>query len=270
MLNEKDSLQGLLDIMQQLRDPDTGCPWDKAQSFESIVPHTIEEAYEVADAIAKGDREEIKSECGDLLFQVVFYAQLGKEEGSFTFDDIARSVAEKLIRRHPHVFSEQRSLSLTELNEQWDAIKLQEKSKTEVSESSTFVDIISGLPSLTFAYELQKACAKVGFDWPDVAPVLEKVKEEISEIEEAMLHKRKIDVEEEIGDAFFALVNLARHHKINPDNALRKASYKFKTRFEALEQLLIKSNKINESRPLKSLSLEEMEEAWLRVKKTSL
>lgn len=269
MLNEKDSLQRLLDIMQALRDPETGCPWDKAQSFESIVPHTIEEAYEVADAIATGNREEIKQECGDLLFQVVFYAQLGKEEGSFTFDDIARSIAEKLIRRHPHVFSEQKHLSTAQLNEQWDKIKQQEKQKNEHCDTRTFAHITSGLPSLTFAYELQKACAKVGFDWKNVAPVLEKVKEEVDEIEDAMLHKQKSDVEEEIGDAFFALVNLARHHEINPDIALRNASYKFKARFEAVERLLLNSSGLKENASLASVSLHEMENVWQRVKKTS-
>ena len=258
MSNEKDNLARLLEVMEQLREPDTGCPWDIAQTFESIAPYTIEEAYEVADAIASGDREDIRLECGDLLFQVVFYAQMAKEEGSFTFDDVARGITEKLIRRHPHVFENQQSLNAGELNQQWDKIKQQEK----VRESdSIFSSIPSGLPSLTLAYKLQKACAKVGFDWPDAEPVMDKVKEEIEEIDEAIQSKSAADVEEEIGDALFALVNLARHHKINPDHALRNASYKFRQRFEYVESNLTENN-----RALSSSSLEEMENAWQQAK----
>ena len=271
MQNEKDNLSRLLTIMQQLRDPQTGCPWDCQQTFQSIVPHTIEEAYEVADAIASGNKQDIKQECGDLLFQVVFYAQLAKEEGSFDFDDIAKVICDKLVRRHPHVFQQQSNLSMDELNTQWQKIKQQEKQSDEAKTktTSTFADIPSGLPSLIYAHKLQKACAKVGFDWPEQSPVLDKVKEEIAEIQDAIEHKQHTDVEEEIGDAFFALVNLARHHKIDADQALRKACHKFKLRFEQVEDHLIQSKQIDTIESLSQLSLEELEHAWHTVKKTA-
>lgn len=247
MLNAKDSnnsLSRLLDIMRKLRDPKHGCPWDSKQTFESIVPFTIEEAYEVADAILSGDREAIKDECGDLLFQVIFYAQLGQEEGSFNFEDIASAICDKLERRHPHVFAEQGKLSDDAAAAQWEAIKGQERlgrierqKQKENKNSSVFAELPKGLPALKQAYKVQKAAAKVGFDWPEPAPVLEKVREEIEEIKEEM-HKPVLDeaaLENEIGDALFALVNLSRHYKIDADNALRLATRKFRRRFEIVE-----------------------------------
>lgn len=279
MSNAKDELTRLLDVMSALRDPSGGCPWDLKQTFDSIVPYTIEEAYEVADAIASGDREEIKQECGDLLFQVVFYAQIAKEEGSFDFYAVAQAIADKLIRRHPHVFRSEANenhqastqsptqavLSAEQLNQQWEKIKQQELAGKHHN-NRFFANVPSGLPALKLATKLQKACAKVGFDWPNPAPVLDKVKEEIDEIEEAMQKNQHSNnasqIEEEIGDALFALVNLSRHYNIDADNALRKASHKFKQRFEHVESTLTKKGK-----PLASCSLEQMETAWQQAKR---
>lgn len=218
----------------------------------------------MVDAIASGDTAHIKEECGDLLFQVVFYAQLAEEEGSFNFADIVDSLSDKLIRRHPHVFENQTSMSIDELEFQWKRIKSEEHaSKNNDHPPTVFSSVPSGLPSLMYAYKLQYACANVGFDWHEVQPVLEKVKEEVLEIEEAMVQNDNDAIEEEIGDALFALVNLARHKNIDPDQALRKASHKFKSRFEKVEAIFS-----NEKRDLSKASLDEIETAWQTVKKT--
>ena len=201
-------MQRLLEIMRQLRDPESGCPWDVKQTMESLTRYTIEEAYEVADAIASGDMHDIKDELGDLLFQVVFYAQIASESSAFSFDDVAQSISDKLVRRHPHVFGAQSvddgkgsekggealqraRLSDTALNAQWDAIKAQEKQlkkqrseqRVQAAETSIFDSVPKGMPALMYAQKLQKACAKVGFDWADVAPVIDKVREEVEEIQ---------------------------------------------------------------------------------------
>ena len=248
--------QRLLDIMAQLRDPQSGCPWDVKQTMESLIRYTIEEAYEVADAIANGDMHDIKDELGDLLFQVVFYAQIASESSAFTFDDVAQSISDKLVRRHPHVFAnplasegagdtnknltvERTQLNDSALTAQWDAIKAQEKQfkkqrlkqDDEVIEPSILDSVPKGMPALMYAQKLQKACAKVGFDWPDAAPVIDKVREEVEEIQQELDLKQRAQgalnagvaplnsgvpdnqqaIEEEIGDALFAMVNLARH-----------------------------------------------------------
>jgi nucleoside triphosphate diphosphatase len=274
--------QRLLAIMAQLRDKDSGCPWDVEQTMESLTRYTIEEAYEVADAIANGDMGEIKDELGDLLFQVVFYAQIASEQSEFNFDDVARGISDKLVRRHPHVFgdgdnnlgSKVQKLSHESLNAQWDAIKAQEKLAKQQSQSSTSVhekenanisildNVPSGMPALMHAQKLQKACAKVGFDWPEVTPVLEKVREEVDEIaQEVGIENNHAAIEEEIGDALFAMVNLSRHLNVDADTALRKASHKFASRFKGVEQLAhTKGNDLN------SLTLDEMEALWQQVK----
>ena len=274
--------QRLLAIMAQLRDKDSGCPWDVKQTMESLTRYTIEEAYEVADAIANGDMGEIKDELGDLLFQVVFYAQIASEQSEFNFDDVARGISDKLVRRHPHVFgdgdnnlgSKVQKLSHESLNAQWDAIKAQEKLAKKQSQSSTSVhekenanisildNVPSGMPALMHAQKLQKACAKVGFDWPEVTPVLEKVREEVDEIaQEVGIENNHAAIEEEIGDALFAMVNLSRHLNVDADTALRKASHKFASRFKGVEQLAhTKGNDLN------SLTLDEMEALWQQVK----
>lgn len=274
--------QRLLAIMAQLRDKDSGCPWDVEQTMESLTRYTIEEAYEVADAIANGDMGDIKDEFGDLLFQVVFYAQIASEQSEFNFDDVARGISDKLVRRHPHVFgdgdnnlgSTVQKLSHASLNAQWDAIKAQEKLAKQQSQSSTSVhekenanisildNVPSGMPALMHAQKLQKACAKVGFDWPEVTPVLEKVREEVDEIaQEVGIENNHAAIEEEIGDALFAMVNLSRHLNVDADTALRKASHKFASRFKGVEQLAhTKGNDLN------SLTLDEMEALWQQVK----
>jgi ATP diphosphatase len=269
--------QRLLAIMAQLRDKDSGCPWDVKQTMESLTRYTIEEAYEVADAIANGDMGDIKDELGDLLFQVVFYAQIAAEQSAFNFDDVAKGISDKLVRRHPHVFGNtagKENLSDASLNAQWDAIKAQEKLAKQQSQSSTSVhekenanisildNVPLGMPALMHAQRLQKACAKVGFDWPEVTPVLEKVREEVDEIaQEIGIENNHAAIEEEIGDALFAMVNLSRHLNVDADTALRKASHKFASRFKGVEQLAhTKGNDLN------SLTLDEMEALWQQVK----
>ena len=263
--------QRLLAIMAQLRDKDSGCPWDVEQTMESLTRYTIEEAYEVADAIANGDMGEIKDELGDLLFQVVFYAQIASEQSEFDFDDVARGISDKLVRRHPHVFgntTDSENLSDASLNAQWEAIKAQErKAKQRTNEgtngSASILDAVpTGMPALMYAQKLQKACAKVGFDWPEVTSVLEKVREEVDEIaQEVGIENNHGAIEEEIGDALFAMVNLSRHLNVDADTALRKASHKFANRFRGVEQLAhTKGDDLN------SLTLDEMEALWQQVK----
>ena len=304
-------MQRLLEIMRQLRDPESGCPWDVKQTMESLTRYTIEEAYEVADAIATGDMHDIKDELGDLLFQVVFYAQIASETSAFSFDDVAQSISDKLVRRHPHVFASQSVddgkgsekggealqrtlLSDTALNAQWDAIKAQEKQlkkqrseqRVQAAATSILDSVPKGMPALMYAQKLQKACAKVGFDWADVAPVIDKVREEVEEIQLELDYKQRAEtaaekasqyvnstsdgealhdnqnaIEEEIGDALFAMVNLARHCKVDADTALRNASNKFANRFKGVERLAAKQGET-----LDALTLDEMEALWQQVK----
>ncbi|GFD88428.1 nucleoside triphosphate pyrophosphohydrolase [Tenacibaculum sp. KUL152] len=272
--------QRLLAIMAQLRDKESGCPWDVKQTMESLTRYTIEEAYEVADAIASGDMGDIKDELGDLLFQVVFYSQIAKEQDAFTFDDVAQSISDKLVRRHPHVFGDTTSgdtLSDASLNAQWEAIKAQEKRAKKATSNSILDNVPTGMPALMHAQKLQKACAKVGFDWPEVMPVLDKVREEVDEIAQEIHIASKSQsaeagdtfplnhnaIEEEIGDALFAMVNLSRHLKVDADTALRKASHKFAARFKGVEQLARE-----QGTELDSMSLEEMETLWQTVKRS--
>jgi len=302
-------MQRLLDIMAQLRDPQSGCPWDVKQTMESLTRYTIEEAYEVADAIANGDMHDIKDELGDLLFQVVFYAQIASESRAFSFDDVAKSISDKLVRRHPHVFAnalasegvsdtnenvtvERTLLSDSALNAQWDAIKAQEKQlkkqrlkqDSEAIENSILDNVPKGMPALMYAQKLQKACAKVGFDWSDAAPVIDKVREEVEEIQQELDFKQRAQgalktgvvplnsgvpdnqqaIEEEIGDALFAMVNLARHCKVDADTALRNASKKFANRFKGVERLAAEQGD-----KLDALTLDEMEALWQQVKQSS-
>ncbi len=268
MQNEKsieseDQLARLTHIMARLRDPQTGCPWDVAQTMSSLTRYTIEEAYEVADAIAKGDPDEICDELGDLLFQVVFYSQIADEDGEFSLQDVAWAICEKLIRRHPHVFAGEEAPDEAGLNAQWEAIKAQEKQSKDTQSRLLLDDVPSGLPALKLAHKMQKRCASVGFDWSDVKPVLAKVREEIDEIEAELIaaEKSQAAIEEEIGDALFAMVNLARHCKVDADTALRQASHKFSRRFNAVETLAIQNKQ-----PLHAMTLQEMEALWQQVK----
>ncbi|MFT2090121.1 nucleoside triphosphate pyrophosphohydrolase [Paraglaciecola sp. 2405UD69-4] len=254
----------LLSIMQQLRDPESGCPWDLQQTFDSIVPYTIEETYEVADAIARKDMQDIKDELGDLLFQVVFYGQLGSEQGQFSFDDIASGISDKLIRRHPHVFASSKEKSNQDLSKQWDDIKAQERAESgKDNDSSLLANIPSGVTPLIKAHKLQKQCAKVGFDWPTLDPVVAKVREEIQEVidEVAVANPNQQAVEEEVGDLLFSVVNLARHLNVNAESALIKANHKFEQRFRQVEQLLKAQGSC-----VADADLENMEAAWQRVK----
>jgi ATP diphosphatase len=268
-------LLGLLEIMQQLRAPKTGCPWDQKQSFESIVPYTIEETYEVADAIFSGNMQDIKDELGDLLFQIVFYAQLGTEQGEFDFEDIAKAISDKLIRRHPHVFAVPHECDATklkenehntqdELNNQWEQIKAQERaSKNEEIDTSTLANIPQGMTPLLRAQKIQKKCSKVGFDWTELPPVVDKIYEEIEEVL-AEVNTSEPDqqaVEEEIGDLLFAVVNLARHTSVNAETALIKANRKFEKRFRQVEQVIEK-----QGLSIESASLQQMEAAWQHIK----
>jgi ATP diphosphatase len=254
----------LLKVMEQLRDPEAGCPWDKKQTFLSIVPHTIEEAYEVADAIEHGDMHDIKDELGDLLFQVVFYAQLGKEQSEFDFEAIAATITDKLIRRHPHVFGSSQSKTDEHLNTQWEQIKTEERAANgKVQDSSILANIPPGMAPLTRAQKLQKKCAKVGFDWPEVAPVLDKIQEEIVEVMDEVNVRQPNEqaIEEEIGDLLFAVVNLSRHLNVDAETALRKANKKFEGRFRKVESVFAE-RKIE----LSDATLDEMEEVWQKIK----
>ncbi len=264
--SESDQLNRLLHIMQKLRDPENGCPWDIKQTFSTIAPYTIEESYELADAIAKQDFNEIKDEIGDVLFQVVFYAQLGKEQSLFDFESIAEHLSDKLIRRHPHVFANEKINNESDLQKRWNEIKNEEKLLNPKAHNSILDKIPSGLPPLIKAHELQKLCAKIGFDWPDPQPVFDKIFEEIDEVKDAVSNKHNAQdnehVAEEVGDLLFAVVNLARHLNVNADQALRQANTKFEKRFKHIEQE-VKQRELN----LSELSLEQLEEYWQRAKR---
>ncbi|KMY00296.1 MULTISPECIES: nucleoside triphosphate pyrophosphohydrolase [Pseudomonas] len=266
------TVQDLLNLMARLRDPQFGCPWDLKQNYASIVPHTLEEAYEVADAIEQGDLDHLKGELGDLLFQVVFYAQLAKEEGRFEFDDVIDGITRKLLRRHPHVFptgelyapAETPRLTDEQVNLRWDEIKAEERAeKAGVPEQLSLLDDVPrALPALSRAAKLQKRAAQVGFDWPAALPVVDKVREELDEILEAMVDNDAEGIAEEVGDLLFSVVNLARHLKVDPETALRSANSKFDRRFRFIEQALR-----HLQRPIEACSLEEMDALWGEAKR---
>lgn len=254
----------LLEIMAQLRDPETGCPWDKVQTFETIAPYTIEEAYEVAEAITQGDMDGLQSELGDLLFQVVFYAQMSSETGGYAFADIARSVADKMVRRHPHVFAGAKVESADAQTAEWEAQKRSEreaKAKEKGDLPSVLDDVPAALPALARAVKLQKRAARVGFDWPDVSGVLEKMAEEIEELRVEQAAGNLEGMADELGDVLFAWTNLARFQKIDPETALRNANSKFERRFRRIEAALAATGRAPES-----ASLEEMEALWQEAK----
>lgn len=256
----------LVEVMRCLRHPESGCPWDLKQTLTSLIPYTIEEAYEVAAALTEGDMNAIKDELGDLLFQVVFYTQLTSEDGQFSFDEVAAQTADKLIRRHPHVFGDTTAQTDAEIKAQWEAIKQQER--IEKGENlSVFQGIPDNLPAILQAQKLQKRAANVGFDWPTIGPVLDKIQEEISEVK-AELAAETVDpqaLESEIGDVLFAVVNLARHAQVNPEHALRRTNLKFKKRFQAIEKRLAELGK-----SAQELDLDELEAYWQEVKRDSL
>ena len=263
-------IERLLDIMARLRDPETGCPWDREQSFETIAPYTIEEAYEVADAIAKDDTEALKDELGDLLFQVVFYAEMARERGQFDFNAIATAIADKMERRHPHVFADGEIASVEAQNLAWEAHKESERAAKEAGSGDDGgedpVSLLDGvalaLPALMRAKKLQARAARGGFDWPDAAMVFDKIAEEIGEIEDEIAAGGSHPaVREGIGDLLFACVNLARKLGIEPETALVAANAKFTRRFHRVEALLAARGKTPNSS-----SLAEMDALWDRVK----
>ncbi len=256
------NINDLLAIMARLRHPQTGCPWDKAQTFQSIVPYTIEEAYEVADAIERADFADLKDELGDLLFQVVFYSQMATEQGRFEFADCIEAICNKLTRRHPHLFLPADNTSATDAAgalQQWEAQKSQERKAAGLT--SVLDNVPASLPALSRAYKLQKRCASVGFDWPSVDGCWEKVKEEILEVEQTT--PGSAELTDELGDLMFALVNVVRKHGLEPEAVLRQANAKFERRFRQVEQLLQQTTPVGEA------SLEMMEAAWQQVKQTS-
>lgn len=254
--------QRLLNIMRTLRDPERGCPWDKKQTFTSIVPHTLEEAYEVADAIESGDMAELEGELGDLLFQVVFYAQLGQEEALFDFESIAKAMSDKLIRRHPHVFSDMSLESDEAIKQNWEKLKQQERQSKNSENTSLLDDLPKSFPALSLAQKMQKRVGRHGFDWPDLDGVIDKLEEEVAELKEAIKSQDKDHIEEELGDVLFSCVNLSRHLKVDPEAALRKSCRKFEQRFRVLESLIDK-----DSLTVDSASLEQLEDAWQQAKR---
>lgn len=261
-------IRHLCDIMARLRDKQTGCPWDVEQNFASIAPYTIEEAYEVAEAIALNDMNSLKEELGDLLLQVVFHAQMAKEEGHFTFDDVAQSIADKMRHRHPHVFGDAEINSADAQTENWERIKEQERAQKQAQTGqggeppvSALADVPHALPALMRAQKLGKRAARVGFDWPDVKGVLEKVEEELDEVLHAASQGDQAAIAEEMGDLLFATANLARHLGVDAETALRQANHKFTHRFTLVEQ-----QAQAQSQALRDLSLEQLEALWQQAK----
>ncbi len=250
----------LLAIMARLRDPENGCPWDARQTFGTIAPYTIEEAYEVADAIMRGDMEDLREELGDLLLQVVFHARMAEEAGHFAFPDVVEAINEKMIFRHPHVFGKEAERGRVRKGF-WDAAKEAEKAARGRAPLSLMDDVPLALPALTRAAKLQKRAARAGFDWPEVSGVLEKVAEEAKELARAAESGDRDATEDELGDLLFTLVNLARRLKLDPEKALRRANAKFAERFRAMEKAARR-----EGRELRKMDLDELETLWSRAK----
>lgn len=282
------AVQKLLEIMASLRHPESGCPWDLKQDFSSILPYTIEEVYEVADTIEQGDFASLRDELGDLLFQIVFYAQLGKEQGLFGFTDIVDSISDKLVRRHPHVFGSADVTDPGEVNANWEALKSQEreeKAQKQQRTSSILDDIPAALPALIRARKIQQRVSRVGFDWDNVEGVLAKLEEEIQEVRECLPgsaesgmesgpetgaatgvesgQDRAEHLEEELGDLMFACVNLVRFTGLDPESVMRRANTKFETRFRAVESELKQQGKL-----LAETGLDELEQIWQQLKTT--
>ena len=275
------AIDRLIAIMTMLRDKQHGCPWDLEQTIKSLLPYTLEEVYEVADAIENNDLVELEDELGDLLFQVIFYAQIAKEQGAFDFQDIATAISDKLVRRHPHVFPagdiEQfgipQDISAQQVVVNWEAIKeieREEKCKKGGSAAvekneSILDDVPRALPAMERARKLQKRAAQVGFDWAEIAPVLNKLKEEVAEFEEALASGDHERISDELGDVLFATINLARHSKIEPEVALRSTNRRFELRFKWIEVALSKQGKV-----FKDANLEELDALWDQAKSTGL
>lgn len=262
----------LIEIMAALRAPETGCPWDIEQDFSTIAPYTIEEAYEVADAIARGDLDDLRDELGDLLLQVVYHAQMAEEAGEFSFGDVVEAITTKMIRRHPHVFGDEKARSAGMAKGMWEKIKAEEKAEKRSARLARgldpedhgkgFLDSVPvALPALTRALKLQEKAARVGFDWSEAAPILEKIEEEIGELREALANGDSAPIKDEFGDMLFAVVNLGRHLKIDSEAALSGTNEKFRSRFHYVEQALQASGN-----SLEEATLDEMEALWQQAK----
>ena len=262
----------LLEIMAALRTPVTGCPWDVEQTFETIAPYTLEEAYEVADAIARGDLDDLRDELGDLLLQVVFHARMAEEQGEFGFGDVVEAITTKMIRRHPHVFGDDDARGAGMAKGMWNRIKADEKADKRKARlargldpednGSGYLDSVPvALPALTRALKLQEKAAQIGFDWKDAKPILDKIEEEIGELREAMEKRDRSAIEDEFGDTLFSLVNFGRHLKIDAETALRGTNEKFRSRLHHVERELETSGS-----SLEKATLEEMEELWQQAK----
>ena len=254
------SIKKLLEVMRRLRDPQEGCPWDLEQDFSTIAPYTIEEAYEVADAIDREDWDELRSELGDFLFQVVFYAQMASEKGYFEFDDVVNGITEKMLRRHPHVFGEAEANDAGEVRGRWEDIKEAERSDHE--DQSALAGVARALPALKRAQKLGKRASRVGFDWPDRRGVQLKIHEELDELEDAAGTRDPAMIEDELGDLLFAVVNLARHLDTDPEKALMAANNKFEVRFRAMEAAIAE-----EGLDVRRMSLETLDQRWRKAKK---
>jgi ATP diphosphatase len=248
-----DDITALVEIMARLRDPATGCPWDVQQDFASIAPYTIEEAYEVADAIARNDMAGLCDELGDLLLQVVYHSRMAEEDGHFALSDVIAAICDKMIRRHPHVFGD------GDTSPGWEAIKAAERANKD-TDTSALAGVALALPALLRAEKIQKRAARTGFDWPDLTGVTAKIEEELAEVQDAKTPEHQ---QEEVGDLLFAVVNLARHLKIDPEEALRRANAKFEGRFRSMEHM---AEREGGSGSFTTLSLEEKEALWLRAK----
>ncbi|QWF71301.1 nucleoside triphosphate pyrophosphohydrolase [Methylomonas paludis] len=254
----------LLDLMVRLRDPESGCPWDIQQDFHSLMPYTLEEAYEVIDAIERNDFQDLRGELGDLLLQVVFHARIAEERGLFDFEQVAAGIAEKLINRHPHVFATASYSSDAQRQQAWDDAKAVERQQKKVSDSpeSVLAGVASSLPALVQCEKIQNRAASHGFDWPEIEPVFDKVREELAEVHEAWQSQDQAHIEEEIGDLFLVVVNLARHLQVNPEMALRAATQKFTRRFNYIETQVAAAG-----RSLRDCQLAELDNLWNEAKR---
>jgi ATP diphosphatase len=252
-------IERLLAIMAALRDPEKGCPWDLQQNFQTIAPYTIEEAYEVADAIERRDYADLREELGDLLLQVVYHSQLAAEAGHFTFAQVVEAISEKMVRRHPHVFGDTAAADAAAVKQNWEAEKAKER--TAKQHSGALAGVALALPALKHAQKLQKRAGQVGFDWRAVAPVLDKLKEEIAELEQALARESASEQNEELGDLLFTCVNLARQLGIDAEESLRAANAKFTTRFNEVERRVLAAGK-----RVQDCDLDELENHWIQVK----
>ncbi|MES9862749.1 MAG: nucleoside triphosphate pyrophosphohydrolase [Candidatus Thiodiazotropha sp. LLP2] len=260
-----EAMQRLLKIMAKLRDPDKGCPWDLRQTYSTIVPYTLEEAYEVADTIQRGEMSELRDELGDLLFQVVFYSQIAKEDGHFDFNDVSNGICSKMIRRHPHVFSDKQYQSDEELRHAWEQTKAEERSqRNDISAQTSHIDgVAKALPALIRAEKLQKWAARVGFDWPDAQSAFNKVREELEEVTSEMEGADKDRLQDELGDLLFSIVNVVRLLDLDAEQTMSRANEKFEKRFRYMERRLNEEGITN----IQELSLEKLDNAWERMKR---